>query len=140
VQVVAGLLMLPMAVQAETSVRPGKWEQTDSTVIDGQAEIPSPPKTVCVKPADATLEKLVMPSPDEVASRNCKATFAGGAGIAKATIACPASEDGPAINGSLDLKYSPTTYEGSGPIEFKMKDGTGGKGMAKLSGKRLGDC
>ena len=40
----------------------------------------------------------------------------------------------------MELKFTPTSFEGSGTVEIKAKDGHDGKGTSLLSGKRLGDC
>jgi len=75
-----------------------------------------------------------------MAARKCTSAFQVNGRAAKATMTCPMSDDGPAITASLDIKYSPTGYEASGPIEFRMKDGSAGKGKTTLSGKRVGGC
>lgn len=140
VPALAVLLILPLAAYAETPVDAGNWEFSEKTAIEGQGEIPSPPRTMCLKAGEATLEKLVLPPVAEMEARKCKTELTGSNGTAKASMACPASDQGPGITGNLDIKYTPTSFEGSGPIEFKMKDGTGGKGTVTLNGKRAGDC
>jgi hypothetical protein len=135
-----GMLVLPLAAYAETPVDAGNWEFSEKIAIEGQGEMPSPPRSMCLKAGEATLEKLVLPPAEEMAVRKCKAELTAGNGTAKASMVCPASDEGPGLTGNLDIKYTPTSFEGSGPIEFKMKDGSGGKGITTLTGKRAGDC
>jgi hypothetical protein len=140
VPALTSLLMLPLAAEAETSVEAGSWEIGEKTAIEGQPEMAAPSRTVCLGRGEATLERLVMPPPEQMAARKCTAGLEASGGTAKATMTCPMSDDGPAITGNLDIKYSATGYEATGPIEFKMKDGSGGKGKTTLAGKRVGDC
>jgi hypothetical protein len=133
--------MLTLVAKAESPVQAGLWEMSEKVAIEGAAEMPSPPRQVCLKSGEANLEKMLLPPPDEAAAHGCKAESAQtSAGVMTLNIACPATDTDPGVNATAEIKYTPTTYEGVGKAEMKAKDGKGAKGPSKLSGKRIGDC
>ncbi len=114
--VMAGALGLSLAAgsaHAQTAIQPGLWEVSDKTTMEGVQPMPSTSRQVCVKPNEATLERLIYPTPDDFAKHGC--SFA-------------------------EISYTPTSYEGLGQLTVKSKDGTTVKGSSVLSGKRVGDC
>jgi hypothetical protein len=135
VSLVAGL------AHAQTAIQPGQWEVSDKTTMEGVQTIPPTSKTVCVKPADATLENLLFPPPEQIKAQGCTYTDGGKqAGIFKATIACPATDQQPGVTASAEINFSTTSYEGLGQLEIKTKAGETAKGKSVLNGKRVGDC
>jgi hypothetical protein len=137
---VAALSMFVPAAHAETPIQPGLWEKTEKLWLDGEA-VPSRPDQRCLKASDASLERLLLLADDEASARGCKREVsAPGPEQVKMSLSCPASDAGPALSVTLELKYAPTSFEGLGTIELKDKDGHQRKGTSQLSGKRLGDC
>ncbi len=125
---------------AETPIEAGLWEKIEKVTLDGNA-LPSRSQKICLKAGEASLERLVLITADEAAARGCKSSVsAPGPGLVSMSMSCPASDIEPAIGAAMELKFTPTSFEGSGTVEIKAKDGRGGKGTSLLSGKRLGDC
>lgn len=138
---VAGLSMLALVAKAQSPVQAGLWEMSEKVTIEGAGEMPSPPRQVCLKSGESTLEKMLLPPPDEAAAHGCKADSApAGAGTMTLNVNCPATDTDPGVNATAEIKYTPTTYEGVGRVEMKGRDGKGAKGTSTLSGKRIGDC
>ena len=139
----AGIIALSSVAndaQAQTALQPGLWEVTDKTTIAG-TESPAASQRVCLKAGDATLERLLIPSPEEFATRGCMLQPAPKqAGIFKATIACPATDQRRGITANAEITYKADSYEGLGQLLLKDKAGTTAPGSSKLSGKRVGDC
>jgi hypothetical protein len=136
------LLLLATAIPAyaDTPVQPGSWEKTESVRIDG-TQVPSSPRSVCLKAGEATLERLLLINDDEAKARGCKSEITRpGEGRVLMTMSCPASGDEPAVEVSADLRFTPTSFDGTGQVLIKGKDGPDRKGSSVLSGKRLGDC
>jgi hypothetical protein len=103
--------------------------------------VPSSPRSVCLKAGEASLERLLLINDDEAKARGCKSEITRpGEGQAVMTMSCPASDDGPAVEVSADVRFTPTTFEGKGKVLIKGKDGQERKGASVLSGKRAGDC
>lgn len=136
----APLLLLVPVAQAETSIQAGLWEKTETLTLDGKV-LPPRSQNICLEAGEASLERLVLMTSDEATARGCSTSVSSqGQGVAKMSMSCPASDSEPAIGAMMELKFSPTSFDGSGTVEIKAKDGHDGKGRSLLSGKRLGDC
>jgi hypothetical protein len=136
-----GLSLAAASAHAQTAIQPGLWEVSDKTTMEGVQPMPSTSRQVCIKGGEATLERLLYPTPDDFAKHGC--SFAPGpkqAGIFKATTMCPATDQTPGVTAEAEISYSPTSYEGLDQLTVKSKDGTTAKGSSVLSGKRVGDC
>ncbi len=136
----AAMLIAGLA-QAQTALQPGMWEITDKTTLEGVEPTPATSKQVCLKGAEATLERLLYPAPEDFAKHGC--TFepaAKQAGIFKAKTVCPPSDQLPGVTADAEISYKPDSYEGLGQLLLKDKAGTTVKGSSVLSGKRVGDC
>lgn len=137
---VAGLLLLVPMAHAETSIQPGLWEKTEKMTLDGKELSPRTQK-ICLKAGEASLERLVLITADEATARGCdRSVSTPGPELVRMSMSCPVSDSEPAVGAAMDLKFTPTSFEGSGTVEIKARDGHGGKGTSLLSGKRLGDC
>ncbi len=137
---VAALFLVAPLAHAETPIQAGLWEKTEKVNIDDKA-LPSRSQKICLKAGEASLERLVLITADEATARGCNSTVsASGPGLVRMSMSCPASDTEPAIGAAMELKFTPTSFEGSGTVEIKAKDGHDGKGTSLLSGKRLGDC
>jgi hypothetical protein len=137
---IAALSVLASVAHAETPIQAGLWEKTERVTLDDRTSSPRPQK-VCLKAEEASLERLVLITDDEARARGCdRSVSAPGPGLARMSMSCPASDAEPAINASMELKFTPTSFEGSGTVEIKAKDGRENKGTSLLTGKRLGDC
>jgi hypothetical protein len=137
---IAALSMLVPTAHAETSIQAGLWEKTEQVTIDGKALSPRSQK-ICLKAGEASLERLMLITVDEATARGCNSSVsAPGPGLVRMSMSCPASDSEPAISAVMELKFTPTSFEGSGTVEIKAKDGHESKGTSLLSGKRLGDC
>ena len=85
-----GLSLAAGSAHAQTAIQPGLWEVSDKTTMEGVQPMPSTSRQVCIKGGEATLERLLYPTPDDFAKHGC--SFAPGpkqAGIFKATTVCP---------------------------------------------------
>ena len=134
------LLAMTIPAYADTSVQAGLWEKTETVTLDG-TQVPSSPRSVCLKAGEASLERLLLINDDEAKARGCKSEITRpGEGQAVMTMSCPASDDEPAVEVSADVRFTPTTFEGAGKVSIKGKDGQERKGSSVLSGKRAGDC
>jgi len=134
------LLAAAIPARADVSVQAGLWSKTETVTVDG-TKVPSQPLSVCLKAGEASLERLVLITADEATSRGCdRSVSTPGPELVRMSMSCPASDSEPAIGAAMELKFTPTSFEGSGTVEIKAKDGHGGKGTNLLSGKRLGDC
>jgi hypothetical protein len=137
---VAALSLLAPMAHAETPIQAGLWERTEKVTLDGK-ELPSRSQKICLKAGEASLERLMLITADEAAARGCdRNVSAPGPGLVRMSMSCPASDAEPAVGAAMELKFTPTSFEGSGTEEIKAKDGHDGKGTSLLSGKRLGDC
>ena len=126
---------------AQTPLQAGMWEVTDKTTLQGVQPTPATSKKVCIKGGEATLERLLYPSPEDFAKHGC--TFAPGPkqpGIFKAKTVCPPTDQLPGVTADAEISYKPDSYEGLGQLLLKDKAGTEVKGSSVLSGKRIGDC
>ncbi len=140
VPVLCVFLAMTIPALAETSVQPGLWEKTETVTLDG-TQVPSSPRSVCLKAGEASLERLLLINDDEAKARGCKSAITRpGEGQAVMTMSCPASGDEPGVDVSADVRFTPTTFEGIGKVSIKGKDGQERKGSSVLSGKRAGDC
>ena len=109
--------------------------------MEGVQPMPPSSKKLCLKGNDAQLERLLFPSPEEMAQHGCKyQEGAKKAGVLQATLSCPATDQAPGVTAKAEITYSQTSYEGLGQVEAKDKSGTTLKGSSVLSGKRVGDC
>ena len=127
--------------QAQTALQPGLWEITDKTTLEGVQPTPATSKQLCLKGAEATLERLLYPAPEDFAKHGC--TFEPGpkqAGTFKATTVCPPNDQLPGVTASAEISYKPDSYEGLGQLLLQDKGGTTVKGTSVMSGKRVGDC
>jgi len=132
-------LLVPIA-QAETRIQAGLWEKIEKVTLDGK-ELPPRSQKICLKAGEANLERLVLVTADEAAARGCDRSISAlGPELVKMSMSCPVSDGESAISAAMELKFTPTSFEGSGTVEIKARDGHGNKGTSRLSGKRLGDC
>jgi hypothetical protein len=134
-------LLTAGAARAQTAIQAGMWEVSDTTTMEGVQPMPSTSRQVCVKANEATLERLIYPTPDDFAKHGC--SFTPGAkqeGVFTATTACPATDQTPGVTADAEISYKPDSYEGLGQLTVKGKDGTTIKGSSVLKGKRIGDC
>jgi hypothetical protein len=134
------LLVATIPARADTSVQAGLWEKTETVMIDG-TQVPSSPRSICLKAGEASLERLLLINDDEAKARGCKSEITRPVeGRVLMTMSCPASGDEPAVDVSADVRFTPTTFEGNGKVSIKGKDGQERRGSSVLSGKRAGDC
>lgn len=135
----AALLFAP-AAWAETAVAPGLWEKTEKVTVDSR-DLPSEPRSICLKAGEASLERLVLINDDEAAARGCKSEVTPAEpGLVRMTMSCPASGEEPAVVARLEVRFTATSFEGTGSVEIKPKTGPALTGKSTLSGKRRGDC
>ncbi len=140
VPLIAALSMLAPMAQAETPIQAGLWEKTEKVTLDGNALSPRSQK-ICLKSGEASLERLMLITADEAVARGCDRNVSAPVpGQVKMSMSCPASDTEPSIGAAMELKLTPTSFEGSGTVQIKAKDGHESKGTSQLSGKRLGDC
>lgn len=126
---------------AQTAIQPGLWESNDKTTMEGVQPMPATSKKVCLKANEAQLERLLFPTPEEMAQHGCK--YEGGVkqpGVLQSSLSCPPTNDIAGIDAKAEITFTPTSYEGLGQIVAKDKAGTTLKGSSMLSGKRVGDC
>lgn len=126
---------------AQTPIQAGEWETTEKTTMEGVQPIPATSRKVCLKAADAQLERLLFPSPEEMTQHGCK--YEGGTkqpGVLQSTLSCPPTAEVAGIDAKAEITFTATSYEGLGQIVAKDKSGTTLKGSSALSGKRIGDC
>ena len=138
---VLAALSMAAAAQAETAIQAGLWEATDKTTMEGVQPIPAVSRQVCLKAGEAYLERLLFPSPAEIAQHGCK--YQEGArqpGVLRATLVCPPTDEVAGIDAKAEITYGATSYEGEGQLLATDKAGTTIKGSSVLSGKRVGDC
>lgn len=134
------LLAAALPARADTSVQPGLWSKTETVTVDG-TPVPSQPRTVCLKAEDASLERLLLINDDEAKARGCKSEIIRpGAGREILSMSCPASDTEPAVDVSADVRFTPTSFEGTGKVLIRGKGAPDRKGTSVLSGKRMGDC
>ena len=136
-----GLSLAAGTAHAQTAIQTGLWEISDKTTIEGVQPMPSTSRQVCIKGGEATLERLLYPTPDDFAKHGC--SFTPGpqqAGIFKATTVCPPTEQTPGVTAEAEISYKPDSYQGLGQLTVKDKAGTTIKGSSVLSGRRIGDC
>lgn len=108
--------------------------------LDGKELSPRSQK-ICLKSAEASLERLILLTADEAAARGCNTSVSVPAsGSVRMSMSCSATDAEPAIAAVMELKFTPTSFEGSGTMEIKAKNGREETGKSRLSGKRLGDC
>jgi hypothetical protein len=137
---VAALSMLAPVAHAQTPIQAGLWEKIEKATLGGK-EVPTRSLKICITADEASLERLVLITSDEATARGCDASVsAPGPGLARMSMSCPASDAGPAIGAAMELRFTPTSFEGSGTVEIKHADGRDEKGTSLLSGRRLGDC
>jgi hypothetical protein len=134
------LLATTIPAYADTSMQPGLWEKTETVTVDG-TPVPSRPRSVCLKAGEASLERLLLINDDEATARGCKSdVIRPGQAREILSMSCPASDTEPAVDVSADVRFTPTSFEGTGKVVIKGKDGPDRKGTSILSGKRMGDC
>lgn len=133
--------LMAAQVGAQTAIQPGLWESSDKTTMEGVQPMPATSKKICLKGADAQLERLLFPTPAEMAQHGCK--YEGGVkqpGVLQSTLSCPPTDEIAGVDAKAEITFTPTSYEGLGQIVAKDKSGTTIKGSSVLSGKRVGDC
>ena len=111
-----GLSLAAGSAHAQTAIQPGLWEVSDTTTMEGVQPMPSTSRQVCVKANEATLERLIYPTPDDFAKHGC--TFAPGPkqdGVFKATTSCPATDQTPGVTAEAEISYTPDGLRGPGP-------------------------
>lgn len=139
--------LLPLAVllftagaRADSAIQPGLWEKTEKVTVDSR-ELPAGSRSVCLKVGEASLGRLLLINDDEAAARGCKSEeTAASAGVVRMTMSCPANGDEPAVTANLDVRFTATSFEGTGSVAIKPKDGPPQTATSVLSGKRRGDC
>jgi hypothetical protein len=133
--------LMAAQVGAQTAIQPGLWESSDKTTMEGVQPMPATSKKICLKGADAQLERLLFPTPAEMAQHGCK--YEGGVkqpGVLQSTLSCPPTDEIAGVDAKAEITFTSTSYEGLGQIVAKDKSGTTIKGSSVLSGKRVGDC
>ena len=141
ISVMVAAVLVAGPVGAQTAIQAGMWETNDKTTMEGVQPIPATSRKVCLKAAEAQLERLLFPSPEEMKQHGC--TYEGGLkkpGVLQSTLSCPPSSEVAGIDAKAEITFTPTSYEGLGQIVAKDKAGTTLKGSSMLSGKRVGDC
>ena len=134
------LLTAAIPARADTSVQPGLWSNTETVTVDG-TQVPTQPRSVCLKAGEASLERLLLINDDEAKARGCKSEITRPAdGREILSMSCPASDTEPAVDVSADVRFTPTSFEGPGKVLIKGKGAPDRKGTSILSGKRMGDC
>lgn len=130
-----------LAAEAQTALKPGLWEITDKTTLEGAAPIAPASRELCLKGDESTLERVLYPPPEQFAKHGC--TFSPGPkepGLFKAKTVCPANETLPEVTAEAEVRYKPDSYEGLGQLLLRDRTGATVKGTSVLTGKRLGDC
>jgi len=141
ISAMAAVALLAGPAGAQTPIQAGEWETTDKTTMEGVQPMPATSRKVCLKGSEAQLERLLFPTPDEMAKHGCK--YQGAIktpGVLQSTLSCPPTADITGIDATAEITFSATSYEGLGQLTAKDKSGTTIKGSSVLSGKRLGDC
>src|SRR6476659_6471896 len=116
------LLATTIPAYADTSVQPGLWEKTETVIVDG-TKVPTQPRSVCLKEGEASLERLLLISDDEAKARGCKSEITQPAASREIlTMSCPASATEPAVDVSADVRFTPTSFDGTGKVLIKGKD------------------
>jgi hypothetical protein len=141
VAALAAASLVAGVAEAQTPIQAGEWEATDKTTMEGVQPIPATSRKVCLKGNEAQLERLLFPTPDEMAKHGCK--YDGAVkkpGVLQSSLSCPPSADVAGIDATAEITFTATSYEGLGQLTAKDKSGTSIKGSSVLSGKRLGDC
>jgi Protein of unknown function (DUF3617) len=134
------LAMLAASASAETALQAGLWEKSEKVTAEG-GKPSSRSSSVCLKSGEANLERLLMMSDDEATARGCKKEVTQpGKDVVRMSLSCPASAEEPAVTVRLEVRFTTTSFEGTGTVETKPKDGPALTGSSALSGKRLGDC
>ena len=137
---IAALSMLAPIAHAETPIQAGLWERAENVTLDGYS-LPPRSQKICLKAGEANLERLMLITADEAMARGCHSNVSSpGPVLIRISISCPASDTEPAIVATMELEFTPTSFEGSGTVEIKAKDGRDSKRTSLLSGRRLGDC
>ena len=130
-----------LAAEAQTALKPGLWEITDKTTLEGAAPIAPASRELCLKGDESTLERVLYPAPEQFAKHGC--TFTPGPkepGLFKAKTVCPANDTLPEVTAEAEVRYKPESYEGLGQLLLRDRTGATVKGSSVLTGKRLGDC
>jgi hypothetical protein len=133
--------LMAAQVGAQTAIQPGLWESNDKSTMEGVQPMPATSRQTCLKANEAQLERLLFPTPEEIAQHGCK--YQEGAkqpGVLRATLSCPPTGDIAGVDASAEINFTATSYEGLGQLVAKDKSGTSIKGSSVLSGKRIGDC
>lgn len=126
---------------AQTAIQAGEWETSEKTSMEGVQAMPATSKKVCLKGAEAQLERLLFPTPEEMKEHGCKyEEGARKAGAFSATLTCPPADTVPGVTAKAEITYNATSYQGTGRLEALDNKGHRVKGSSELSGKRLGDC
>lgn len=129
------------AAGAQTAIQAGLWETNDRTTMEGVKPMPATSRKVCLKGAEAQLERLLFPSPEEMARHGCK--YEGGLkqpGVLQSSLSCPPNNEVAGVDAKAEITFGPTSYQGLGQVIARDKAGTTLKGSSTLSGKRVGDC
>ena len=129
VSLVVSLAMTLMAAQvdAQTAIQPGLWESNDKSTMEGVQPMPATSRQTCLKGNEAQLERLLFPTPEEMAQHGCK--YEGGVkqpGVLRATLSCPPAGDIAGVDASAEINFTATSYEGLGQLVAKDKSGTRG--------------
>jgi hypothetical protein len=133
--------LMAAQVGAQTAIQPGLWESSDKTTMEGVQPMPATSKKICLQGADAQLERLLFPTPAEMAQHGCK--YEGGVkqpGVLQSSLSCPPTDEIAGVDATAEITFTQTSYEGLGQLVAKDKTGTTIKGTSNLSGKRVGDC
>lgn len=126
---------------AQTPIQAGEWETTEKTTMEGMPPMPATSRKVCLKAAEAQLERLLFPSPDEMTQHGCK--YEGATkqpGVLQSTLSCPPTAEVGGVDAKAEITFTAIGYEGVGQVVAKDKSGATLKGSSALSGKRIGDC
>ncbi len=141
ISTVAVGILIAGPVGAQTAIQAGLWETNDKTALEGVQPMPATSRQQCLKASEAELERLLFPSPEEIAKHGCKYDGAlKQPGVLQSSLSCPPADTAPGVDAKSEITFTQTSYEGLGQLLVKDKSGTTLKGTSTLSGKRVGDC
>jgi len=141
ISTVAVAILIAGPVGAQTAIQAGLWETNDKTALEGVQPMPATSRQQCLKASEAELERLLFPSPEEIAKHGCKYDGAlKQPGVLQSSLSCPPADTAPGVDAKSEITFTQTSYEGLGQLLVKDKSGTTLKGTSTLSGKRVGDC
>lgn len=140
IPVAASLALFTLPARSQTPVESGLWERHVLLKWPGMREGSGVSK-ICLKEGEASLERLVQPTPAQLAEQGCRLAGAAAAdGILKFEMACTDTHDASTTTSKASVGYTPTSYDGAIAVEQKDKTGHTTEGFKGMTGKRIGDC